>query len=893
MALRIIDLDIDESLSADTRVSEVGWVFQPAIETELLYFSNDNIDPELLKKVKDYVQKLLRTKEEEMDYETGGLPGYVNYATGDTSNDMLIKPILFVERQAGESTSDYISRCVEYHIKNEGMESDQAYAICKSKSENFYKGEKVSFDYDDTLSTARGYGLALHEKFMGAELYIISARNDKAGMLPIADKLGIPHDRVFATGSNRLKIQKIKELNIRRHFDNNKEVIKELGNTGIQFSCPCLDEMVSMGEELNKMVEDFNLVGFMNGEPVFSTPEEAEVYGENEHGCSGHHTHTDDGGNVVYMGCETHPETMSFESITDYPQYITDTAIRAKNWVDENGYGSCMTPVGKSRLNQLANGEPLSLETLKRMKAFGSRHKTDWESSKSFEDGCGYLALASWGFEPSTYDEVMNYLDRVITREEMATVGPRGGINPSKKAPKSGTPNKDPKGEGTAKGDASSTRGAEVSKAVEEILQNKSDDFNEKYKDKLGYGVNLGMLKSVYQRGVGAYNTSHSPAVKSSQQWALGRVNAFLYLVKNGRPENPKYDGDYDLLPTKHPKKQDNMSSQFSLDDYSEEELETVKMLKFLMETDYEKFEAVIGSMRGATEQDVYRRNHKNPTIYFQYERVLSGSPDRDFCTSIEGRYFRRLEIDLLQGTNTEFGHERQPYSKWLYKGGPNCVHAWHKYLFQGKDKADQGMADGKAGTPPKSMTNNGYYSPETKRKSEVAYIVSQQNMSKQVFKVDKEQRMLYTPLMLPNILIPRNDGDGEIYFVRFRPEVIEKIRNKFMIEGRLRDTNYEHSDHKFSDIVMVESWIVDGPMDKAYQLGFTQKQVPFGSWMGGYKVLETEEGDIIWNDYIKSGKVRGASVEGEFLLKFKKEDFSTEDILLDKIIDILNQVGI
>ena len=257
------------------------------------------------------------------------------------------------------------------------------------------------------------------------------------------------------------------------------------------------------------------------------------------------------------------------DSITDYPQYITDTAIRAKKWVDENGYGNCMTPVGKQRLNQLANREPLSLLTLKRMKAFGSRHKTDWESSKSFEEGCGYLALASWGFEPSTYDNVMNYLDRVITREEMAEIGPRGGINPSKKAPKSNTPNKNPKGEGSAKGDASSTRGAEVPKAVEEILQNKSDDFNEKYKDKLGYGVNLGMLKSVYQRGVGAYNVSHSPAVKSSQQWALARVNAFLYIVKNGRPENPKYTSDYDLLPTKHPKKQENMDYEPSLPPYN------------------------------------------------------------------------------------------------------------------------------------------------------------------------------------------------------------------------------------------------------------------------------------------------------------------------------------
>jgi len=34
----------------------------------------------------------------------------------------------------------------------------------------------------------------------------------------------------------------------------------------------------------------------------------------------------------------------------------------------------------------------------------------------------------------------------------------------------------------------------------------------------------------------------------------MARVNAFLYLIKNGRPQNPKYTTDYDLLPAKHPK---------------------------------------------------------------------------------------------------------------------------------------------------------------------------------------------------------------------------------------------------------------------------------------------------------------------------------------------------
>ena len=85
-------------------------------------------------------------------------------------------------------------------------------------------------------------------------------------------------------------------------------------------------------------------------------------------------------------------------------------------------------------------------------------------------------------------------------------------------------------------------------------MKKKADDFNERYKEKLGYGVTLGQLKSVFQRGLGAFNVSHSPKVKSASQWAFARVNAYMYLVKNGRPESAKYTTDYDLLPKKHPK---------------------------------------------------------------------------------------------------------------------------------------------------------------------------------------------------------------------------------------------------------------------------------------------------------------------------------------------------
>tara|TARA_R100001480_G_scaffold968_3_gene2876 strand:+ start:954 stop:2573 length:1620 start_codon:yes stop_codon:yes gene_type:complete len=142
----------------------------------------------------------------------------------------------------------------------------------------------------------------------------------------------------------------------------------------------------------------------------------------------------------------------------------------------------------------------------------------------------------------------------VKIKDDYAKVGKKGGIVPSKKAPKSGTKNPNPKGKGTAKGTAKGKTGAKVSAKDRATLQKKADEFNEKYKQKLGYGVTVGQLSSVYQRGLGAFNTSHSPNVSSASQWAFARVNAFLYLIKNGRPQNAKYITDYDLLPKKHPK---------------------------------------------------------------------------------------------------------------------------------------------------------------------------------------------------------------------------------------------------------------------------------------------------------------------------------------------------
>jgi hypothetical protein len=85
------------------------------------------------------------------------------------------------------------------------------------------------------------------------------------------------------------------------------------------------------------------------------------------------------------------------DSYSDYPDAVKNNAQNALDWAEENGWGSCGTLVGKQRANQLANGEPISVETIRRMYSFLSRHKENAETSKGYGDGCGQLMYDAWG----------------------------------------------------------------------------------------------------------------------------------------------------------------------------------------------------------------------------------------------------------------------------------------------------------------------------------------------------------------------------------------------------------------------------------------------------------------------------------------------------------------
>ena len=104
---------------------------------------------------------------------------------------------------------------------------------------------------------------------------------------------------------------------------------------------------------------------------------------------------------------------VNLKSYSDYQESVKNNAKRALKWAEENGWGSCGTSVGKQRANQLANGEPISLETIKRMYYYLSRHAPDLESSKSYEDGCGKLMYDALGGKSA-----LSWAKTRISREE-------------------------------------------------------------------------------------------------------------------------------------------------------------------------------------------------------------------------------------------------------------------------------------------------------------------------------------------------------------------------------------------------------------------------------------------------------------------------------------------
>ncbi len=133
---------------------------------------------------------------------------------------------------------------------------------------------------------------------------------------------------------------------------------------------------------------------------------------------------------------------------------------------------------------------------------------------------------------------------------------------------------------------------------------------------------------------------------------------------------------------------------------------------------------------------------------------------------------------------------------------------------------------------------------------------------------VNKEKRILMGAALIPNKPIYRRNDENE-YYIYFSKDTVRKASELFFIRGNQNNSTLEHN-VPLTGLTAVESWIVEDEKDKTR---FYDLDVPIGTWMLSMKVLN----DDVWNDYVKSGKVKGFSIEGYFADKLERPNEPNE----------------
>jgi hypothetical protein len=160
---------------------------------------------------------------------------------------------------------------------------------------------------------------------------------------------------------------------------------------------------------------------------------------------------------------------------------------------------------------------------------------------------------------------------------------------------------------------------------------------------------------------------------------------------------------------------------------------------------------------------------------------------------------------------------------------------------------------------------------------------VALKNQEIKLAEVDTEKKILMGALLIPNKPIYRLGEEGE-YYIYFSKETICKASQLFLQNGNQSNSTLEHSE-VLNGLTLVESWLVeDKEKDKSSLYGL---DVPLGTWMGSVKV----NNDEVWNEFVKTKKVKGFSIEGYFADKIEKPKEKSEELagqLLSQIKQII-----
>ena len=147
---------------------------------------------------------------------------------------------------------------------------------------------------------------------------------------------------------------------------------------------------------------------------------------------------------------------------------------------------------------------------------------------------------------------------------------------------------------------------------------------------------------------------------------------------------------------------------------------------------------------------------------------------------------------------------------------------------------------------------------------------------------VDKDKKIIMGPALIPNKKIFRKFGEQE-YFIYFSEDTVKKASELFLTKGNQNNSTLEH-EIKLNGLSVVESWIIeDEKQDKSNKYGFN---LPVGTWMVSMKV----NNDDVWNNYVKSGKVKGFSIEGHFIdaIKYEQDQELEALSIIEELTDIL-----
>ena len=154
---------------------------------------------------------------------------------------------------------------------------------------------------------------------------------------------------------------------------------------------------------------------------------------------------------------------------------------------------------------------------------------------------------------------------------------------------------------------------------------------------------------------------------------------------------------------------------------------------------------------------------------------------------------------------------------------------------------------------------------------------------------VSDEKRIVVGPVLIPNQLILRkHPTTGDPFNIFFDAETIKHIQENFVSKSYQNNSTIEHDGELIKDVSFVETWIKEDDVhDKSVLYGFDQ---PIGTMFAMQKV----KNDDVWNDYIKTGKVKGFSIDGVFDLEkinLKSEYMDSKDAGIGKkIIDAIKE---